>query len=218
MKLKERRYNLIFSRLRDIILDSDWDIGVHIPSHKLSRSLEKDFSKDEIVYATRHLIGKGYLEEASVSEGFILTRKGYEEWLFPEGSENPKRVFISHASEDRKVAVQLKIILESLGFTAFVAHEDIPATAEWRDKIISELKGSGVFIALRTINYVGKQFAEQECGFALALEKRILSLCVDTSTATMGFCAAFQGKTFKSRDGKIPITQIGDYLKKQFTE
>ena len=217
MKLKERRYNLIFSRLRDIILDSEWDIGVSMPSHKLSQVLEKDFGKDEITYAIRHLVSKEYVEDDGTTN-LILTRKGYEEWLFPEGLENPKRVFISHASQDKKFAVRLKKLLEDFGFTAFVAHEDIPATAEWRDKIISELKGSGIFLALRTKNYIGKQFAEQECGFALALEKRILSLCIDTPTSSMGFCAAFQGKFFDLEAGKIPVSKIGSYLKKQLTD
>ena len=217
MKLKERRYNLIFSRLRDYILDSEWDIGVSFPTDKLSRNLVNDFGNDEITYAVRHLVGLGYVENDG-SSNLILTSKGYEEWLFPDGLENPKKVFISHASEDKKTAMEIKKILEKLNFTAFVAHEDIPATAEWRDKLIAELKGSGIFLALRTPNYAGRQFAEQECGFALALEKRILSLCVDTKTSSMGFCAAFQGKPFKSKYGKIPIELIGNYLRKQLTD
>src|SRR3989344_312312 len=120
MKLKERRYNLIFSRLRDFILDSEWDIGVDIPYHKLSKNLGNEFKEEELTYGLRHLVGKGYLEKVEMGDTYRLTRDGYEKWLFPDGLENPKKVFISHASEDRKNAVELKVVLENLGFTAFV--------------------------------------------------------------------------------------------------
>lgn len=79
----------------------------------------------------------------------------------------------------------------------------------WRDRIISDLKTCSIFIALRTENYIRKEYTEQECGFALAMNKRILSICLNTELSEMGFCSEFQG--VKLSDQK----EIFDYLKKQ---
>jgi hypothetical protein len=82
----------------------------------------------------------------------------------------------------------------------FLAHEDIEPTAKWRDKIISDLQSCSIFIALRTKDYLHKQYTEQECGFALALNKRILSLNIGVSTSEMGFCSEYQAKSFKPEE------------------
>lgn len=212
MLLKERRYNLIFNELREILLNSNKDIGVLLNYDALIEPIKDKFESDELRYAIRHLVDKNFLEK--ISGGDIkLTKKGFDEWLFPLGQEDAKKIFISHATEDKIFAGKIKSCLEKLGFIAFLAHEDIPATAMWRDKLISELKTSGIFIALRTKNYAGKQYTEQECGFALALNKRILSLCVNTKSSEMGFCSEFQGKNFEDNN----IDDITAYLKKQIT-
>ncbi|MEA2065167.1 MAG: toll/interleukin-1 receptor domain-containing protein, partial [Patescibacteria group bacterium] len=200
MLLKERRYNLIFSAIREIIINSDKDIGVLINYDKLVETIKDKFNKDELRYAIRHLVYKNYLVSyngklESYSE-LKLTMKGFNEWLFPYGPEDSKKIFISYATDDKKLAGKIKCNMEKIGFTIFLAHEDIPAIAIWRDKLISELKTSGIFIALRTQNYTGRQYTEQECGFALALNKRILSLCISTKSSKMGFCSEFQGKYF----------------------
>lgn len=201
-KLKDRRLFLVIQRLREWILDSELDIGVIIYDHKFRKQLLIDgFFEDEITYAIRYLVGKNYLE--SYSLGLLevkITVLGYDEWLFPNGPENPRSVFISYATEDKILAGKIKAGLESIGINAFLAHEDVEPTALWRDKIISDLKSAHVFIALRTKNYIKKQYTEQECGFALALNKRILTICVNIKSSQMGFCSEYQGVNFKILD------------------
>lgn len=209
MKLKERRNLQVINRIRDLILDSDKDIGVLILLN-FFQNLEKEYSHEEVCYSLRYIVGKGYLR-CENNDQYYLTAKGYEQWIFPDGYIDSKRVFISYATEDKKLAGDLKIILEKIGLKVFLAHEDIEPTAKWRDKIISDLKTSAIFICLRTKNYIGKQYTEQECGFALALNKRILSICIDTKSSEMGFCSEFQGASFTEGEEK----KIFEYCKKQ---
>jgi hypothetical protein len=62
-----------------------------------------------------------------------------------------------------------------------------------------------------TKDYIQKQYTEQECGFALALNKRIMSICIGISTSQMGFCSEFQGANFEVGAEE----KIFDYLEKQ---
>lgn len=186
----------VINRMREMLLDSDRDIGVLINSD-FFKKLEEEYSFDEVHFSLKYLIGKGHLDYYP-GGGYQLTSEGYDEWLFPSGPIDEKSVFLSYAVEDKILAGKLKKVLEESGLRVFLAHEDIEPTAKWRDKIISDLKASNVFLVLRTKNYIGKQYTEQECGFALALGKRILSLSIDTKSSEMGFLSEFQGAAFKA--------------------
>ena len=211
MKLKERRNFQVINSIRDVLLDSDIGIGVQIQT-EMFKVVEKKYSEEEVSYALRYLNGKGYLDNYHKDyAGYKLTTKGYDEWLFPNGPIDEKAIFISYAEEDKVLAGKLKKCLEDAGFRAFLAHEDIEPTAKWRDRIISDLKTANIFIALMTKTFIQKQYTEQECGFALALNKRILSICIDIKSSEMGFCSEFQGANFK----KTEEEKIFDYCKKQ---
>lgn len=209
MKLKERRLRPVIARIRDILMESEVDIETLI-NLQLFDDLKREFTEEEVIYALRYLKGKGLIDTRR-DGGYILTSKGYDEWLFPFGSVMPNSVFVSYAIEDKQLARKFKTFLEKEGLTVFLAHEDIEPTAKWRDRIISDLKTSSVFIALRTKSYSKKQYTEQECGFALALDKKILSLCIGTKASEMGFCSEYQGASFKENDEK----QMFEYCKKQ---
>lgn len=210
MKLKERRLFLVINKIRDFLLESDRDIGVLVDTSQF-KNIEEEFSKEEVVYALRYLHGKGLFTLREDRAGYVLTSRGYDEWLFPDGQFDPKKIFISYAVADKKLAGKLKIELEKEGLHVFLAHEDIEPSEKWRDKIISDLRSSSTFVALRTNNYLGRPYTEQECGFALALNKRILTLSVDTGPEDMGFCSEFQGERFK----KDEEDKIFKFCKKQ---
>jgi hypothetical protein len=212
MRLKDRRLFPVISKIRDIVIDSDRDIGVLI-LRSLFQPIEAEFSEEEVTYALRYLNGKGLLELRSDRAGYVITSKGYDEWLFPQGQIDPKKIFLSYAVADKRFAGKLKHELEKEGLHVFLAHEDIEPTERWRDKIISDLSSSSTFIALRTESYLGRPYTEQECGFALALGKRILTISINTKSKDMGFCSEFQGQFFKSgEDDKIIA-----FCKKQLT-
>ncbi|HTY47570.1 MAG TPA: toll/interleukin-1 receptor domain-containing protein, partial [Methanomassiliicoccales archaeon] len=62
------------------------------------------------------------------------------------------RLFISHAHEDKVIAGALKSCLEYLGFRAFVAHNDIIPSKQWREEIVKALDESRVFIVIVSSN------------------------------------------------------------------
>lgn len=211
MKLKERRQFLIVDRIRDFLMDSEKDIGVLL-NGDFFRPIEKEFTQEEVSYSIRYLLGKDYFTyHGGNHSDFTLTFLGYDEWLFPNGHTDAKKIFLSYAIEDKVFAGKLKNVLEEIGFNVFLAHEDIKPTAQWRDRIISDLKSAGIFIALMTKEYIQKQYTQQECGFALALGKRILSLRIDIDSSKMGFCSEFQGAAFK--DGEEE--KIFEFCRKQ---
>ena len=204
MKLKERRHYQVMKEMREILLDSAKDGGVSIQNTELIKPLEKKFENDELVYTWRLLHFKGYLknhgshrQDSGPGDIGALTEKGFTEWLFPLGPENPRKAFISFADVDKGMAGSLKDGLEDCFDEIFLSHESIPVGYIFRDRLISELTTSGVFIALRTEEYSKANYTEQECGFALALNKRIVCLWLGTDPEKTGFCGAHQGKKFK---------------------
>lgn len=200
----------VINRMRDLLLESEKDIGVLVDT-SLFEKIEKEYSSEEVAYALRYLDGKDFFKRRSDGSGYVITSKGYEGWLFPEGQAGSNRIFISYSVKDYKLAGSLKTELESVGLSIFLAHEDIEPTEKWRDKIISDLKTCSTFLALRTPNYLGRPYTEQECGFALALNKRILTISIDTNSEDMGFCSEFQGEKFIAGEDE----KIFDFCKKQ---
>lgn len=205
MKLKERRHYQVMKEMREILLDSIKDVGVSIQNTELIKPLEEKFENDELVYTWRLLHYKGYLKNYAgggqnydAGETGYLTEKGFTEWLFPLGPENPRKAFISFADVNKGMAGSLRDGLKDCFDEIFLSHESIPVGYIFRDRLISELTTSGVFIALRTGEYSKANYTEQECGFALALNKRIVCIWLGTDPEKTGFCGAHQGKKFKA--------------------
>jgi hypothetical protein len=219
MKLRDRRYSLVFNYIRESLMDSDKDVGVMIDTEALKvsvKALWPKISDEEFSYGIIQLIEKGYLayypEGSYIFNQISITQKGIDEWLFAMGVTDPKKIFLSYAIEDNELAGKIKLGLES-DFNIFLAHEDITPGAEWLDMIISNLHTSAIFLALRTVNYEKKSATEQECGFALALGKRIIPICIGTEPDKMGFCSPIQGKRFDEKPD--PSALIVEYCRKQ---
>lgn len=106
------------------------------------------------------------------------------------------RIFISHSSFDKIIAGRVKYTLETFfGFEVFVAHEDIEPASVWDEKILEELEATDIVIALFTENFKASKFADQECGYALALKKYIIPIKI--STDPYGFLGRLQALQFK---------------------
>lgn len=115
----------------------------------------------------------------------IITPKGTDfDGYEPQLSKGMKRVFVSHAYVDRKIAEKLvdKLLVETLGIEKdqifFTSKRDtgIPSKVAWRDHIKQEIRSSKIFIALITPNYHDSQMCQAEMGAAWVLEKDIFSL------------------------------------------
>lgn len=86
------------------------------------------------------------------------------------------RLFISHISKEKIKATRLKDCLAPFGVSGFVAHEDIHPTLEWQDEITRALSHMDAFIAMHTPGFSASVWTQQEIGFAVARDVKIISL------------------------------------------
>ena len=74
--------------------------------------------------------------------------------------------FISYQTDDKLVAGKVKDLLEGLGVSTFMAHEDIVVSEEWRLKILEEIGKADLFISLWSKSYNESWWCIQESGIA----------------------------------------------------
>jgi hypothetical protein len=86
------------------------------------------------------------------------------------------RLFISHISTDKDKATRLKSCLSAYAIDGFVAHEDIHPTLEWQVEIERALRNMDAFIAIHTKGFAASIWTQQEIGFAVARDVKIISL------------------------------------------
>lgn len=86
------------------------------------------------------------------------------------------RLFISHLSKDKEKATRTKECLEPYGFHCFVAHEDIHPTLEWQIEIERGLHNMDALLAIHTDGFHESYWCQQEVGFALGRNAKIISL------------------------------------------
>ncbi|ETO91794.1 MAG: hypothetical protein P857_971 [Candidatus Xenolissoclinum pacificiensis L6] len=85
-------------------------------------------------------------------------------------------LFISHDSNDEKIACLIAKELKEYGINCFVAHPDIHPMKDWKNTIIEKLKSSDIVIALINDDYFNKVWTNQEIGFACKQETPILPI------------------------------------------
>jgi hypothetical protein len=110
----------------------------------------------------------------------------------------PLRVFVSHSSKDKVLAVKIKEGLERFGLEVFVAHEDINPSEEWPDTIRNELKRAHIFIALLTKAFRKSLWTDQE--FGIALTGRAVILPVQVDMLPYGFMSKHQAQRLHLND------------------
>jgi hypothetical protein len=97
--------------------------------------------------------------------------------------------FISYSHKDRKYGAQAKGVLAEIGIEAFLAHDDIHVSDEWRERIIQELKRCDLFVPLLSVDFMASKWAPQEVGFIISRPKvPIVPLSID-GTKPFGFMA-----------------------------
>ncbi|MGB6386508.1 MAG: toll/interleukin-1 receptor domain-containing protein [Terriglobales bacterium] len=104
--------------------------------------------------------------------------------------EQGYRVFLSHKSEVKKEAADLKKRLGSFGISSFVAHEDIVPTKEWQDEIENALASTDAFVALMTEGFHDSLWTDQEVGFAIG--RGVPIIAAKLGRDPYGFIGKFQ--------------------------
>ncbi|MBF0320330.1 MAG: toll/interleukin-1 receptor domain-containing protein [Nitrospirae bacterium] len=100
------------------------------------------------------------------------------------------RVFLSHQTEYRVEAAELKAKLSLFGITCFVAHEDIEPLKEWQIEIENALFSMDALIALMTSDFHDSKWTDQEVGVAFGREVPIISIKLGSDP--YGFIGKFQ--------------------------
>ena len=104
-----------------------------------------------------------------------------------------KEVFLSYNTADRSLAGKIGKQLEALGFAAFLAHEDIEVSVEWRAEILRHLDSCSGLIAIVTENFSRSKWTNQEVGIAMGKGKPVVSLVFGESGILPGFLESLQG-------------------------
>lgn len=100
--------------------------------------------------------------------------------------------FLSYQTADKDVAGQVKRLLAEADIEAFLAHEDIDVSVEWRLKILEKIGKANIFICLLSKNYLQSPWCVQESGIAaFRTGMTVVPLSLDGTNPT-GFVANFQ--------------------------
>jgi len=113
--------------------------------------------------------------------------------------EDYLKVFISHLSSNRERMSAMKANLARWGISAFIAHEDIEASKEWRDEVEAGLATMEVLVAVVEPGFKESDWCTQEVGYALGRNVDIIPLRAGLDP--FGFFGKYQGIQIK---GKYP--------------
>lgn len=91
--------------------------------------------------------------------------------------------FLSYQSEDQAVAGELKETLEGMGIEAFLAHQDIQVSHNWRNRLLEELRRVDLFVAILSERYLASAWCVQEAGIAaFRVNVGVVPLSIDSTT------------------------------------
>ncbi len=117
------------------------------------------------------------------------------------------RMFVSHLSSNRERMSLLKSSLANWGVSAFIAHEDIEASREWRDEVEAGLESMEVLVAVVEPGFKESDWCVQEVGYALGRKVEIIPLRAGLDP--FGFFGKYQGIQIK---GKTPETAANEIV------
>lgn len=123
------------------------------------------------------------------------------------------KMFISHLSSNRAKMSALKAGLANWGITAFIAHEDIQVSREWRDEVEAGLETMEVLAAVVEPGFKESDWCAQEVGFALGRKVDIIPLRAGLDP--FGFFGKYQGIQIKGKMPELVASEIAQVLLKK---
>lgn len=100
------------------------------------------------------------------------------------------RMFISHVSNYKTSAVNLKKALAKYRISGFVAHEDITPAAEWIQEIDAALRSMDGLCAIMTPEFAGSDWCDQEVGYGLG--RKVICIPIKKGLDPYGFLGRYQ--------------------------
>lgn len=120
------------------------------------------------------------------------------------------RLFVSHIAKDKHQATFIKNALEYYGISCFVAHEDIRPTQQWLGEIEKALNVMDGMLAVHTAGYSQSIWCQQEVGFALGRDVKIIS--IRNGEDPVGFISKDQAITQDGKEPGVVAAEINDLL------
>jgi len=90
--------------------------------------------------------------------------------------------FMSYQAANRAVAGRVSDLLASLGIQAFMAHEHIEVSVQWRDEILRQIGLANLFVPILSQSYYASIWCKQESGIAAFRRITVIPLSIDGST------------------------------------
>ena len=159
----------------NIILSIPVSLFKHLKKREIIEPAEKELSRcyDEAM--------RGGGESFQVSS--IILRPSTAEVLQMGDYQNESmwkpgyfRLFLSHCSESKASAANLKVSLQNYGIDGFVAHEDITPSKEWELEIEAALFSLDALCAIVIPGFEKSRWCDQEVGIALGRRKMVFSI------------------------------------------
>lgn len=107
----------------------------------------------------------------------------------------------------------LKAALSHWGICAFVAHEDIEASREWRDEVEAGLETMDILAAVVEPGFKESDWCAQEVGYALGRKVDVVPLRAGLDP--FGFFGKFQGIPIKGKIPELVANEIAQLLFKK---
>jgi TIR domain len=89
----------------------------------------------------------------------------------------------------------LRHALQRYAISAFVAHEDIETSDEWREEILRSLMSMDAFVAILTPDFNSSRWTDQEAGIAVARD--VLLIPINRGENPYGLLSKFQALSSK---------------------
>ena len=118
-------------------------------------------------------------------------------------------IFLSYTTRDEKnkgFAQNIEQSLREEGFVVFLDVEYLNHDDAWKTKIIENLNKSNIIVAIFSPESKGSEWMNQELGFALARDYRIVKLCRGGSPT--GFISSLQGEPMVDRGIEENVRRI----------
>lgn len=123
------------------------------------------------------------------------------------------RLFVSHLSSNKERMSALKASLEHWGISAFIAHEDIEASREWRNEVEAGLETMDVLAAVVEPRFKESDWCAQEVGYALGRKVEIIPLRAGMDP--FGFFGKYQGLQIKGKYPEAAAQELAQLLLKK---
>ncbi|SRR5579883_307934 len=157
---------------------------IEVVENLFNESLEKLF-RDKSGDVLNRVRFRPQLEDGHLNSSPVLKDDAYRIW------KDGFRLFISHSSVQKDVALSLQKELADYEISSFVAHVDIEPNSFWQSEIEIALRSMHAMVAIISPDFQKSIWANQEIGFGLGRDISIM--CVLAGSEPKGFLGNRQG-------------------------